>query len=95
MDPSAVALIIGAVLGTGGFGALILNFRKAGKEAEAVVTARVISINDELRLELDRRDKAHMEELERLETRRLAEAARYREEIAQLRERIARLEAAP
>lgn len=72
-----VLALLGVILGGGGVSAFVA-FRKAGPESAAIATETLIAVNNELRSELARRDK---------------EVERRDQEINELRERIAVLEA--
>jgi len=68
VDP--VALIIAglaALLGAGGIG-VFATVRKAGKETESIAVASLISVNEELRRELVRRDSEIASLRERIAT---------------------------
>lgn len=64
IDPAIVTAIAGGVLSGGLIGALAI-WRKSGPEAEQIVAATLIEVNEHLRKELALRD----EEIERLRKR--------------------------
>jgi phage shock protein A len=55
LDPALTGLA-GVVLSGGALGALVA-FRKAGPENESLIARTLIEVNEELRKELDRKDK--------------------------------------
>jgi predicted nuclease with TOPRIM domain len=73
----AVVGLIGVLI-SGGFIGGIVAFRKSGKESESIAAQTLIAVNAELRLELARRN----EDLRRRD-----------EEVKELRDRLAALEA--
>jgi uncharacterized protein YlxW (UPF0749 family) len=64
IDPTIITAMAAAILG-GGFLTGIAIWRKSGPEAEQIVAATLIQVNEHLRKELELRD----EEIERLRKR--------------------------
>lgn len=90
IDPATFAALAATILGAGGIGAFA-TYRKAGKEAENIAAQTLISVNEELRRELARRD----EELDELrdDQAELRKAINSRDqEIFKLRMRLTSLE---
>jgi predicted RNase H-like nuclease (RuvC/YqgF family) len=82
LDPIASAAIA-ALLGGGLIGSVVAA-RKAGPEAESIAARTLIEVNEELRKELDRRDKL-IDALERRLTHMREEIEGLEREVAELR----------
>lgn len=65
IDPSTFALLVAAILGTGGISGLVA-YRKTGSESESIAARTLIAVNDELRKELARRDSEIVQLRERV-----------------------------
>lgn len=89
-----VVFVIGAIatiLGSGGLAA-VLAWRRTGAETESITMATMQAVNQELRTELDRRDRAYAEDLARRDRAYREDLAKRDSEIVGLRERVAILE---
>lgn len=82
IDPFSSAVV--ATLLGGGFITAVVAWRKAGPEGESIAARTLIEVNQELRNELDRRDKL-IDALERRLTHMREEIEGLEKEVAALR----------
>jgi hypothetical protein len=85
-DPAPLVAIIAAILGGGGIGAIVA-YRKAGPEVESISVNTLKGVIQEMRTELERKDRT----IDGL-NHRLGE---QQQQIAELAERIHQLEMEP